>query len=264
MFRTRPRLLAATAGGLLLLAPLSGCGGGSTASETAAGATASSTPSDSNAAASALSSTSDGSQVDVTEFINAVTTAMKNKKTAHMVMDLGSSLQATADIRYTDTGADMSMKMSLGGQTATMLLVDDAVYLQQGTSDKYIKLDKSDPSMGAVLGQIKNLGPEAMVKTMQTSIKKVVRVGEETVDGQKLVRYRVTVDPAGVGAALGVAGASSQDLPKRLTYDFYVDGESLMRKLDMTVSGQHIVMTISGWGEPVDITAPPASEVMAP
>jgi hypothetical protein len=48
-----------------------------------------------------------------------------------------------------------------------------------------------------------------------------------------------------------------------VTYDLYVDQEHLMRKVVMTVAKQTITMTVNKWGEPVDIKAPPASEVMS-
>jgi hypothetical protein len=50
-------------------------------------------------------------------------------------------------------------------------------------------------------------------------------------------------------------------LPRTVSYDLYVDADHLMRRLDMTVGQQHLRMTVSRWGEPVDIAAPPASEI---
>jgi hypothetical protein len=48
-----------------------------------------------------------------------------------------------------------------------------------------------------------------------------------------------------------------------VTYDLYVDDQHLMRRIDMTVAKQKITMKVSHWGEPVDIAAPPASQVMS-
>jgi hypothetical protein len=70
------------------------------------------------------------------------------------------------------------------------------------------------------------------------------------------------VDTEAVAKTLGGLAAAAGNLPKSVTYDLYVDQDHLMRRVVMTVAKQTITMTVSKWGEPVDIKAPPASQVM--
>jgi hypothetical protein len=154
----------------------------------------------------------------------------------------------------------MKMSMSMGPTKATMILVDEVVYLQQAAGGKFYKIDKNDPSFGDTLGQLSSFGPESSIAAMKDALKKVEYVGTDTIGGDKVSRYKVTVDTEAVSGALGgVAG--SEDLAKTVTYDLYVDDAHLMRRIDMTVAEQDIRMTISDWGKPVDIEAPPASKI---
>ena len=127
---------------------------------------------------------------------------------------------------------------------------------------KYLKIDRSDPAMGNLLDQMSSFGPESSVSAMQGAVQDVEYAGTDTVDGTKVDKYQVTVDSSSLAKTLG-AGAGSADLPKTVSYDLYVDQDHLMRRIDMTVNKQHIVMTVNKWGEPVEIAAPPASQVMS-
>jgi hypothetical protein len=94
---------------------------------------------------------------------------------------------------------------------------------------------------------------------MKGAVEKVEYAGAATVDGDKVDRYHVTVDSGSIAGALG-AGAGA-DLPKTVTYDLYVDANHLVRRIEIDVAKQQITMTVSRWGEPVDIEAPPASQI---
>jgi hypothetical protein len=267
MLTTRSRSLIAIAAGALLLAPLAGCGSEDKTSDASAKTTASasSSPSSSTSATTSGDDSSDsgaasGGRLTTDNLVATMVAAMREKKTAHMVMELGSSMDATADLRYSDSGTEMTMQMTMGGTKATVILVGGVMYIQQAAGGKFVKIDKSDPSMGNLLEQMSSMGPEASVKAMKNGLKKVQYAGTETVDGDTLSKYDVTVDTAAVTKALGAAAASA-DLPKTVTYKLYVDGDNLMRRVDMQVSGQKIVMKVSDWGKPVVIKAPPASQI---
>ena len=66
-----------------------------------------------------------------------------------------------------------------------------------------------------------------------------------------------------MASTLGGAAAGAGDLPKTVTYTLYVDQDHLMRRIDMTIAGQSIQMLVSDWGKPVEIAAPPASQIMS-
>ncbi len=273
MQNTRHRSLAAAAAGALLLAALAGCGSADkTAKADAKASTSSSvtsTPSPTSSdSADSASATGDGTPAAPGERLtkdNLVATmlaAMRDKKTAHMKMEIGSSINADADVRYGSGGTDMKMSMDMGPTNAQVILVGGAMYMQQSAGGKYVKIDKNDPAMGSLLDQMSSFGPESSVAAMRGAVKDVQYAGSDTVDGAKVDKYKVTVDSSAIAKTLG-ATAGGGDLPKTLTYVLYVDGNHLMRRIKMNVAKQDITMTVGNWGEPVTITAPPASQLLS-
>jgi hypothetical protein len=269
MLSTRSRSLTAIAAGVLLLAPLAGCGSDDKTSDASAKTTssASSSPTDSASATDSSDDSGDsgaasGDRLTKDNLVATMLAAMREKKTAHMVLELGSSMDATADLRYGDGDTSMKMQMTMGTTKASVIIVDGVMYIQQAAGTKYSKIGKDDPSMGNLLDQMSSFGPEASVAAMKDGLKKVEYAGTETVDGEELTKYHVTVDTAAVTKSLG-SSADASGLPKTVTYEFYVDGDNLMRRVDMEISGQKIVMKVSNWGKPVTIVAPPASQVQS-
>lgn len=259
MLSTRSRSGAALAAGLLLLAPLAGCGSDKAKS---AAPGSSNSPSATPTGSGTNTDLGPGTSVDVNQFITEVTTAMKAKGTAHMVMSIGSSASAVADVNYSG-GTAMRITMTTGSQKVNVVLTGGVMYLQQTTGGKYIKIGKSDPALGSLLTQLSSIGPTASLTSMKPGIKKILDVGTETLDGTQVHRYEVTVDTAKAASAFGAAaGAVGAGQPKTITFDMYVDAEHLLRQLDVTASGQKIHMTVGDWGKPVTITAPPASQIM--
>jgi hypothetical protein len=276
MLTTRSRRLTAIAAGAVLLAALAGCGSsdkgdktkdaGASTSTSASASPSASASSTADAAASAgtgdAAAAGPGERLTADNLVATMLAAMREKKTAHMVMAIGSSVGAEADLRYTGSRTDMKMSMDMGPTKAVVILVDNVMYMQQSAGGKFLKIDSSDPTMGSILKQMSSLGPESSITAMKGALKKVEYAGTDTVDGDKVSKYHVTVDTAAMADTLGGA-AGLGDLPKTVTYDLYVDANHLMRRIDMTVQKQHIDMRVSNWGKPVDIKAPPASQVMA-
>ena len=262
MRTTRSHTLAVVAAGALLLGPLTGCGSSDRSSVDAKTAPTSTASSTGTASASVGGAAAAGERLTKDNLVATMLAAMREKKTAHMAMEIGSSIGADADVRYSGDRTDMKMSMDMGPTRATVIMVDGVMYMQQTAGGKFIKIDRNDPAMGSLLDQMSNFGPESSVSAMQGAVQDVEYVGSDTVDGTEVDKYHVTVDSSSLAKTLG-AGAGSADLPKTVSYDLYVDADHLMRRIDMTVNKQHIVMTVSRWGEPVDIVAPPASQVMA-
>lgn len=276
MRTTRSRSLTALAAGALLLAPLAGCGSDDDAKD--ADGKASSSASSSPTASATTEGADDDADADDADDAGAVGTpaaagerltkenlvatmvaAMREKKTAHMEMELGSAVGASADLRY-GANTDMKMSMTQGSMKITVVLVDGVMYMQQGAGGKYLKIDKDDPALSGLVDSMGSMSPEASISAMRGALKKVEYAGTAKVEGDEVHKYLVTADTSAVANQLGSAPGAS-DLPKTLTYTMFVDDDHLMRRIDMTVSGQDIRMTVGKWGEPVDIKAPPASQV---
>jgi hypothetical protein len=267
MATTRSRCLAGLAAGSLLVAALAGCGSDDKAKDSASKPASSpsavvTTPSESAAATVEGTPAAPGERLTKDNLVATMVAAMRAKKTAHMTMELGSSVGADADLRYSGTSTDMKMSMDMGPTKAVVILVDGAMYMQQSAGGKFLKIDKNDPAMGSLLDQMSAIGPESSISAMKGAVQNVEYVGKKSIDGDDTDLYHVTVDTAAVAKGLGGMAAAAGDLPKSVTYDLYVDKEHLMRRVVMTVSKQTITMTVSKWGEPVDIAAPPASQVM--
>lgn len=272
MLTTRSRSLAAIAAGSLLVAALAGCGGSDDKSKDAsAKTTTSASPSPSASESATADGTTDsgdagaaapGERLTKDNLVATMVAAMRDKKTAHMTLEIGSSVGADADLRYSDTATDMKMSMDMGSTKATVIVVDGVLYMQQAPGAKFQKIDKSDPTLGSLVDQLSALGPQSSIEAMKGAVQKVEYAGTKTIDGTKTNLYHVTVDTQAAAKTLGGIGAAAGNLPKTVTYDLYVDDDHLMRRVDMTVSKQRIVMNVSDWGKPVDIEAPPASQVM--
>jgi hypothetical protein len=268
MLSTRSRSLATVAAGALVLVSLAGCGSDDKTKD--AKSASSSSPSESSSATADPTVNADdidvsgaaapGKRLTKDNLVATMIAAMREKKTAHMSMQIGSSVDADADLRYGGDATDMKMAMTMGPTKATVILVDGVMYLQQAAGSKFVKIGKDDPTLGSMLDQMSSFGPESSVAAMKDALKKVEYVGTDTVDGEKLTEYKVTVDTDAVAGTLGGV-ADSEDLPKTVTYQLYVDNDHLMRRIDMTVSEQKVSMKITDWGEPVEIEAPPASKV---
>lgn len=281
MHISRSRTLALVAGTVLLLGPLSACGSDDRPKAAAATAPTSapssssaatptpdtSTPTPASPSAEALSTegaAKPGERLTRDNLVPTMLAAMSAKKTAHMAMELGSSIGAEADVRYAGSRTDMKMSMEMGPTKVVVVIVDGAIYVQQGAGTKYQKIDGHDGALGSLLGQMSNLGPEASIGAMRGAVREVRYVGPDTVDGTPVSKYHVTIDAGSVAGALGsgMGGmGGTGTMPSSVSYDLYVDADHLMRRLDMTVGEQHLRMTVSRWGEPVVIAAPPASEV---
>lgn len=273
MLITRTRSLTALAAGALVLTALAGCGSdddktkdASASSSPSASASTSAEPgagsSDDETTADDAPAAAPGERLTKDNLVATMLAAMREKKTAHMTMDIGSSVSADADVRYSGDATDMKMSMKLGNTKATVILVDQTVYMQQAAGSKYVKITKDTPGTGEMFDQLSAFSPSSSIAGMKGSLKKVEYVGTDTVDGTKVSRYRVTADTSGMATMLGQSGAMS-NLPKTVTYDLYVDRDHLMRRIDMTLADQTLKVRVGDWGKPVDISAPPASQVMS-
>jgi LppX_LprAFG lipoprotein len=272
MLTTRHRTLAACAAGALLLTALAGCGSSdktknadastTTSSSTTPTPTPSSTPTGDAAAASDGPPAAPGERLTKDNLVATMLAAMRDKKTAHMSMEIGSSISADADVRYGDSGTDMKMTMDMGPTKAAVIMVNRVMYMQQSAGGKFVKIDPSDPALGGLMDQMSSFGPESSVAAMRGAVQKVEYAGTSTVAGQKVDKYHVTVDSSAIAKTLG-SSAGAANLPSTLTYVLYVDSNHLMRRIDMTVAKQAIKMTVTDWGKPVDIAAPPASQLLS-
>jgi len=261
MTSTRSRSLAAIVAGALLLATLAGCGGDSDKKSDGAKPSSSSPSASLSTPAGEPTGSPGGTEVDATGFITEVADAMRTRKTAHMVIQLGTTMTANADFKYAADGTtQMRMVAQTGGQRFEVIVVGGAMYLQQ-PGGKYLQVKKSDPGMGSLMQQFSNLGPQASIDAVKAGLKSVKKFGKQKIDGDEVTRYELTVDTEALAEQLG--SASPAGMAKTTIYTLFVDEDNLMRRVELEMDGQETVMSVSDWGKPVVIKAPPKSKIVS-
>jgi LppX_LprAFG lipoprotein len=171
-----------------------------------------------------------------------------------------------------DTAFSITLSLPTFGDDLSMILVDGMMYVPEGQgSDKYLEIDLNDPSnpMGALLGQVfRQADPVAMTRSLEGAIDDLRAVGSEQIDGVATTHYTVTVDARKVLAKtmgedlMSLQQESGTGLPAKLTYDIWVgDEDKLPRRIEFDMMSTSMVMDFTNWGEPVDIQAPPDSQI---
>ncbi|MDO8364125.1 MAG: hypothetical protein Q7V88_14615 [Actinomycetota bacterium] len=197
-----------------------------------------------------------------------------------LTMDMGSLGNITMTSRI-DTEAQrmaFDMETSAAGQdisisavmdmAAKVMYMDAAALIEQGADvpTKFVSIDVSDnPQMAASMDSATGNNP-LDIAPLFASADKVEDLGTDTVNGEEVKHYKVTVDIAKVLEAqpqlqeqLDQAGG---DMPDEIVYDVYVTADNQLRRMafDMELMGQSIstdiVVTAVGNIEPIELPDP--------
>ncbi|MBF4162311.1 LppX_LprAFG lipoprotein [Nocardioides acrostichi] len=286
--RTSWRIAAWAVATPLVLTGLSACNGDDSndASATSSSATsapvttsasASTSASPSDGASSETDAPSDGSEVSAQEFGDLITAAFAKATTATVTTTVtttmsglagsGGDLTAKGQVDLSQKPFAMAVTMSgpglgdTGGAGIEMILVDNTIYISAGLPDlTYFKRPLDDPSL-PISDLSKQMDPTELVKNVTAGTYE----GEETIDGQTTRHYTVTVDNASFAKEFGgltyLAGARAS-LPQSVDEEVWFDEEGRIAQLVVDLGKSGTVKTeYTGWGDPVDIKAPPASQV---
>lgn len=251
MSLNHPRRLAVAAIGALLISPLAACGGDDKPSASA---------SQSVSAPPSGSSSATGTPVAKKAFVDRVLAAIDTKNTVHMEIAGGSFLTAVADLAYGGANPSSKITASLLGGEQVIVVADGVVYLQVAKGGKFTVVDKDTPTLGPLVSTFQGLGPRESIDGIEGGISSITEVGPKTVDGQELTEYSVTVDTAKLTGALkllaGTAGASAD-----LAMQFFTDADGLISQITFPISGEAVEISFTDWDKPVEVEAPPASEI---
>lgn len=209
--------------------------------------------------------------------------------TAHMKLTgdaAGQEITGEGDIKFGDADAAMTMDLSTAEGDMSMVLLDGVMYLklpQEVEPGKpWIKIDSSSDSelakaLGSVTEQMsKNADPRATLEQFEQA-GEITDTKEEELDGTKTTHYTIKVDvqkmadnqeDATLKEAMQEAiKAGLKDFP----VDVWVDEENLPVRIALEMpapdptTGQTMnvgfQVDYTAWGEPVDITPPPADQV---
>jgi hypothetical protein len=254
----------------LALGSLAACGS-IDSSVTAADPAAPRTSPTADTSKSSGSSDAKGQTVDSAKFLAMVKAGALKLTTAKFTMRMDASGQLISSEGALDmTGDSPAMKLSMDltgmGTPTDMILLDGTMYIAMPSGNgTYMKMDLSDPngplgSMGDTLGGI---DPKSLMDQMSPDVfKKVVYRGPQTIGGQQLKHYSVTIDTTAVPMLKGMPSSSTASLPKVMTYDLWLDEQGRMSRFKMLMKKVlSMTMTYSDFGAPVDIKAPDASRV---
>ncbi len=237
-------------------------------------------------AAEAGAEESDGSGDPLTEeeFLPALMEAVEDKQTVTMDMTLDVeampiTLTGVVDMNEDAPAMEVSMAMPSmpgGPETAEggelqLIMVGGAMYASvPGLTEagSYFAIEAGDPMMDELGAVPEQMNPETTWDAWKGGMTELEYVGQESVEGESLDHYTVTVDVASALEAQGGAtgqlgdGAAGQLEGGTVEYDVWLDEERLMRQITFELAGTSGEIDMSGWGEPVDITAPDGADVV--
>jgi hypothetical protein len=194
-------------------------------------------------------------------------------RSAHVDMSVGiggQTVKATGDVAVGASATDtaVAMKMDLGSSMSLdVKMVDQVFYMNMGqlTANKYIKIDLTDQSnpLAKQYGQIVDqMDPAKQLEQFKDALKSFEKKGEpQTLDGVEAQPYVVTVDTSKIKALADLPAASASQIPDTLVYTMFIGPDNLPRRIETELAGAKTTLNYSNWGEPVDIKAPPASEI---
>jgi hypothetical protein len=202
-------------------------------------------------------------------FLPAMKTAMSSKKSLKSTMRMVAGGQVMT-ISAVQTTSPVAMAIDMNGKAfggkGRIVIVHGVMYVSMKSltpSGKYVKVDtsdSSDPLAASVGSMLQNMDPTKTFDAFDGGLKNVKFVRAETIDGVRLDKYAVTVDTA---AALRAQGQKMPaGMPKTVDYTIWMGADRLVHRVAFDLPGVSMVMNISGWGQPVTIKAPPASDIV--
>ncbi len=219
----------------------------------------------SSAATSDAAPTSAQPYQDKAALIAGLKSGAASATSAHVTMDMkaaGQSLAMEGDTKMDAASPAMQMSMDMGPQMKLqMLLVDDRAYIKgiPGIPDgKWGVVDSSSEVGKQLASSLGQADPTKMYDQFEKGVTAVKPLGEESVDGDPTHKYELTLDTT----AIAQSSPDAAQLPDTITYTAWIDDADHLRKVTFDVLGSQATMTMSKYGEPVDITAPAAGDTV--
>jgi hypothetical protein len=205
-------------------------------------------------------------------FTSALTRAQAKAGSAHIdakIKAAGQSGSLSADVSGLADPSKVAMNLSLGlaGQHLQLVVLDKELYVKGspvGTSPGKPWLKVNAGAANPLSKVFDSVNPANYIAFLN-GITTYRNRGLETVDGVQTRHYTVTVDTAKMLArnpALRGQSISSLGLPNAMTSEVYVDSADRPVKLSVGLgSVASIEAHFSKYGQPVQISAPPADQV---
>ncbi|WP_130012886.1 hypothetical protein [Serinicoccus sediminis] len=282
MGTTRTRLGAVVSAGILGLG-LTACAGdaeegAASSPETAAESTQDSAAQTEDEAAAEDTATeseddggeaAEGEEIPVEDFLAMLQEPGEDTLSSYtLTMDMQADGQAVQADGAVDLGGDeaaMQMMMSMPEMgELEMITVDGELYLAMpGVTPEGMYMRAGEDVLGQAAA-MEDIDVSTQWEAWEEGAQQVVFLGDEDVDGTEMGHYQVTVDPQAIAEAGGEdAAAMTQAVgDEPVVYDVWLDDDNLMRQLSFELEGMTAEMMMDNWGEPQEIEAPPADQVM--
>jgi hypothetical protein len=207
---------------------------------------------------------------DEETLVPAMVAAVEDQETAHFTMAVtgeGATMDAEGDLAFKGKRSEMAMVMdaaAFGGGTMEVRVVDRVAYLSMPPmtpKGKFVAIRPGDPdSPLAGMADQMQVDPRDSMKAFRSGLREVSFLGVESVAGEELERYSITVNFRAAAKAHGMGPLAGA--PRTVDYDMWLDEEALMRRMELDMSGVRMKMELSGWGEPVTIEAPARNDIV--
>jgi hypothetical protein len=221
---------------------------------------------------------SGGGHLTKLTLFRAITAAAEKAGTAHVAMRMTlqqhTSLTEHGVLSYATKPQSMrvTVRTSVLDKGLRETIVGGRVYLAipgMTPPGKFVVIDPRDPhGPFGPMGSLLQSDPMASVKRLGAGVDKVSYAGSRTLHGVSTDEYVVRVNLETALKAMGVKGEQLRQTPglvprNHVVYRIWVDARNRMRQVRYDVAGLSTVrMTMSRWGEPVHISAPPKSKTV--
>lgn len=148
-----------------------------------------------------------------------------------------------------DPGADpieMQFSMQIATRKIEMRIVDNALYMSMAPK-QWVKT-AYDPK------EMADQDPTAQMESFAEGVSSATFVGEETLDGETVKHYTAKLDPK---------SSAGSDLGGKATMDLFLDDEGRVTLMKLDSKSAEMVFDFYDFGKPVNVEAPPASQVLS-
>ncbi|MEV6623465.1 hypothetical protein AB0M83_43965 [Amycolatopsis sp. NPDC051106] len=235
---------------------------------------------------------------DAIQLASASKQGTEQSKSAKFSMEgsaAGQTLSATGAMAFDGANTKFSMTSTAAGETTEMRMVDKVMYIklpadqqkQMGTDKSWAKIsaDGTDPvsqAMGSALSQSAEQSDPSKILDQVSKAGRIISSDQTQLNGEQVNHYKVELDiakaldqftgqiPAAAreqvneklkGKDLKIPAElwlNKDNLPVQVT----MDQGPMMQALGAPAGDAKFTMKYSDWGTQVDVTAPPADQVV--
>ncbi|MFC4000450.1 hypothetical protein ACFS2C_21335 [Prauserella oleivorans] len=218
------------------------------------------------------------------------TAASKSSKFTMQMNMAGQQMSAQGEGSYAGENTAVAMTMDMAGQQMEMRFVDQTMYMKlpqqlsaQTGGKPWVKIsaEGTDPLSQQLGGQLDQMAAQSDPSKSLEYVKQagnIVSSEETTLDGQQVTHYTVELDFKKIADQMAAGGLTQEQIAQlsgkidKLPMQLWLNSDQLPVQVSMDMTKimeaagagnqkAEMVMKYTDWGAPVNVEAPPASEV---